>query len=72
MIRARVKKPVLLKHGGIWKGWRYGKGFSKGELSEAGLTIKKALKLGIPVDPRRRSVHPENVETLKAVLQEKG
>ena len=72
MIRAKVKKPVLLKHGGIWKGWRYGEGFSKGELSEVGLNIKKAVKLGIPVDPRRRSVHSENVETLRAFLQEEG
>jgi large subunit ribosomal protein L13e len=68
MIRARVKKPVLLKHGKIWKGWRYGRGFSKGELSKVGLTVKKALKLGIPVDLRRKSVHPENVDSLKTIL----
>ena len=34
---------------------RKGKGFSRKELEEAGITIKEALKLGIPVDRRRSS-----------------
>jgi large subunit ribosomal protein L13e len=48
---------------------RGGRGFSRGELKEAGTTIKQALQSGIAVDRRRRSVHNENVELLKTQLQ---
>jgi len=47
-----------------------GRGFSKEELRKAELDLKKALKLKIPVDLRRRSSHEENVEALKARLKE--
>jgi large subunit ribosomal protein L13e len=43
-----------------------GRGFSVKELQEAELDLKKTLKLEIPVDLRRRSLHKENVEVLKA------
>jgi large subunit ribosomal protein L13e len=42
-----------------------GRGFSKEELRKAALEFKKALKLGIPVDSKRRTLHEENVEALK-------
>jgi large subunit ribosomal protein L13e len=45
-----------------------GRGFSKEELREAALDFKKALKLGIPVDSKRRTLHEENVEALKEYL----
>jgi len=48
---------------------RRGKGFSQDELSEAGLSFGQALRLGIPIDSRRRSKHKENVETLKKHLE---
>jgi ribosomal protein L13E len=48
---------------------RGGRGFSRGELKEAGTTTKQALQAGIAVDRRRRSVHSENVELLKTQLQ---
>jgi large subunit ribosomal protein L13e len=48
---------------------RRGRGFSRGELKEAGTTIGQALLAGIAVDRRRRSVHSENVELLKTQLQ---
>jgi len=44
---------------------RFGKGFSRGELKEAGVDFKQALKLTIPVDLRRRTRHEENVNVLK-------
>ncbi len=65
-----VKKPRLIKYGGINPGVRVGRGFSIGELEAAGLDITSAKKLGIPIDKRRRSVHQWNIERLKSFLQE--
>lgn len=48
---------------------RRGRGFSRGELGEAGMNLKQALKLGIPIDPRRKTKHKENVKLLKQHLQ---
>ncbi len=72
--RPIVLRPVLRKHGGIDQGTRTGRGFSRGELEAVGLDVKKALKLGIPVDKRRRSVHQWNIDMLKQYLsgKEKG
>ncbi len=69
---AIVKKPRLRKHGPIDPGTRKGRGFSLGELREAGLTPEKAKKLGIYVDKRRKSVHPWNVEALRDYLKKLG
>ena len=49
---------------------REGKGFSKEELKEAGLTPGEAKRLGIPVDTRRKTRYDDNVETLKEYLKE--
>ena len=48
---------------------RYGKGFSREELKKAGLNVREALKLSIPVDSRRKTVHEENVSTIKDFLK---
>jgi len=61
-------KPIVLKKGGKQ---RIGKGFSLGELKEAKLNIKKALKLGILVDTRRKTTHKENVKALIDFLENK-
>jgi len=50
---------------------RFGKGFSSGELKKAGISLKDALKSGIPVDSKRKTAHEENIEAVKAFLQEK-
>jgi len=47
-----------------------GKGFSIGELSDAGLNVGEARHLGVPVDQRRSTSHPENVESLRAWVEE--
>ena len=49
---------------------RAGRGFSRGELREVNISVKDALKLGIPVDIRRSTTHGENVEVLKSFLAE--
>jgi ribosomal protein L13E len=51
---------------------RKGKGFSKGELLEAGIEVKDVKHLNIPYDKRRKTVHRHNVETLKALLEVKA
>jgi len=48
-----------------------GKGFSTDELKKAGTSLTEAVKLRVPVDPRRRTVHDENVEILKPVLNKR-
>ena len=48
---------------------REGKGFSKGELREAGMDFKQAFRLGIPIDLRRKTKHEENIKTLKQHLK---
>ena len=46
-----------------------GRGFSRKELEKAALDLKKALRLGIPVDLKRRTLHEENVHALKEYLK---
>ncbi|MDI6691319.1 MAG: ribosomal protein L13e [Candidatus Bathyarchaeota archaeon] len=59
-------KPKIFKKGGKK---RYGKGFSREELKKAGISLKEALKSGIPVDFRRKTIHMENVEAIKAFIE---
>ncbi len=48
---------------------RKGKGFSRDELKEAGIDPKWALKLGIPIDLRRRTKNEENTGFLRRYLE---
>ena len=68
-MKALIRKPRLIRERGIVKGLRPGRGFSKLEISEVGLTIKEALRLGIPVDLRRRSKHDWNILALREFLR---
>ena len=48
---------------------RNGRGYSKSELVESGVTdIRVARKNKIPFDPFRKTTHKENIEQLKAFL----
>ncbi|MCS7096151.1 MAG: ribosomal protein L13e [Candidatus Bathyarchaeota archaeon] len=59
-------RPMVIGKGGKK---RAGRGFSIGELKKVNFDLKKALRMGIPVDARRRTVHEENVEALKSILK---
>ena len=61
-------KPKVFKKGGKQ---RHGKGFSREELKRAGLSLKEALRFGIPLDSRRRTTYEENVEVVKNFLESK-
>ena len=47
---------------------RKGRGFSKSELHEAGLSISAAIRLGIRSDPLRRTKHQKNIDELRLLL----
>jgi ribosomal protein L13E len=61
-------KPLVFKKD---RKQRLGKGFSLSELKGVNLSLKQALKLEIPVDSRRKTVHEENVEALRKFLAAK-
>ena len=48
-------------------GFRPGKGFSRGELQDAGLALMEAKRRSIPVDKRRRTVHPTNTAVVRGL-----
>ena len=48
---------------------RRGKGFSREEVREAGADFRQALKLGIPVDSRRKTKYEDNIKILKQYLR---
>jgi large subunit ribosomal protein L13e len=50
---------------------RHGKGFSREELKKAGTNMAEALKLRIPLDPRRKTAHEENIEAVKTFIAQK-
>ena len=47
-----------------------GRGFSSEETTQAGLTIEEARRMGLIVDLRRKTVHPENVDALKQYMKD--
>ena len=61
-------RPKIFKNDGKQ---RLGRGFSREELKRAGSSLKEAVKLGIPVDDKRKTAHEENIEAVKTFLQEK-
>ena len=47
---------------------RKGRGFSLGELKQAGLLESKARSMGVRIDRRRSTIHAQNVAGLTAFL----
>jgi large subunit ribosomal protein L13e len=62
----RMVSPVITSGDRV----REGKGFSVEELKAVDLTPGEATRMGIPHDPRRRTSHEDNVETLKEYLKD--
>jgi ribosomal protein L13E len=65
MVQVRAK---VFKKG---RKQRPGRGFSREEIEKASSSPAEALRLGVPVDFKRRSAHEENVETLKTFLKDR-
>ena len=61
-------RPMILKPD---EKQRRGRGFSTEELKKAGLTFAEARRMGLPADFRRRTVHDENIEIVKAYAEKK-
>lgn len=49
---------------------RKAKGFSRAELKEVDMDPRSAMKLGLPVDSRRRSKHEENIKLLRRYIED--
>ena len=64
----KTTRPKVFKNDGKQ---RFGRGFSREELKKAGSSLKEAVKLGLLVDDKRKTVHDQNVEAAKAFLQER-
>jgi ribosomal protein L13E len=61
-------RPKVFKNDGKQ---RFGRGFSREELKKAGSSLNEAVKLGLPVDDKRKTVHDENVAAAKTSLQQR-
>ncbi|MCW4043889.1 MAG: ribosomal protein L13e [Candidatus Bathyarchaeota archaeon] len=59
-------KPKIFKPDGKQ---RCGRGFSRDELGKAGVTYIEAVRVGLPVDFRRKTAHDENIEAVKAYMK---
>lgn len=60
---------IVKLRGGDLDITRKGRGFSKSELHEAGLSIPAAIRLGIRSDPLRRTKHQKNIDELRLLLE---
>lgn len=61
-MKANIANPIV-KHSA---GTRAGRGYSLNEIKAAGCQMLDLKRRGIRIDPRRKTVHEANVNTLKA------
>ena len=50
---------------------RFGRGFSREEIKQAGINLAVARAIDLPGDMRRRTAHEENVEAIKGYAEKK-
>ena len=62
------KASIVKQRGPQIDATRKGRGFSRSELQEAGLSIHSAIRLGIRSDPLRKTKHQKNIDELQAFL----
>jgi ribosomal protein L13E len=67
----RINKPIVKRQIRGVKFIRNGRGFSKSELKEAGITnMGMAKNKDMPIDLLRKTKNPENVERLKPITKD--
>ena len=70
-MKVRINKPIVKRKIRAIEFTRNGRGFSKSELREAGITdISMAKNKGIPIDVLRKTTTAENVEQLKPIAKD--
>ena len=70
-MKKRINKPNVKRQIKGVKFIRSGRGFSKSELKEAGISnISMAKNNGLPIDMLRKTKHRENVEQLKSIAKD--
>lgn len=67
-MKVRIRPTVISP---LTRRKRLGRGFSLKEILSSGLTIEEAMRIGILIDKRRKSVHKENIEILKKLAERK-
>ncbi len=66
-----INTTSIVKKRGAIDSTRKGRGFSKDELKEAGLSTHSAIKLGIKTDSLRKTKHQKNIDELRNFLDSK-
>jgi ribosomal protein L13E len=70
-MKMQINKPIVKSPIRNIELIRKGRGFSKSELKELGISnIRIARKSSIPVDVFRKTKIPENIEQLKPIVKE--
>jgi ribosomal protein L13E len=70
-MKIQINKPIVKRQIRGVKFIRNGRGFSKSELKEIGVTnIRMAKNKGIPIDVLRKTTIAENVEQLKPIAKD--
>ena len=65
-LKQSIKASILIST--RWGDKREGRGFSMGEIQQVGLTLFEARSHDIPIDPKRRTVHPWNITALRRFM----
>lgn len=68
-----MTSPAIVKRRiGLKEAVRVGRGYSKAEIREVGLSTSVARSLGLLVDDRRKTKHQENIDRLREWVNSTG